>query len=188
MDWLLSIFRIAGASFPVASSFVQLQSEIDSKALRDRVSQLEDPVSHLHDDVPELSQTIYREMKAADSSRLDFSDDFYTKYSRALAVLESKGCIKQQRALGKQCPLGIRLIDPSYIMYMCALEEDGAKMESINKLVDNCPVGEWLDGKTIQKSISLPLPVINAIFQIYEAKNYGLRSKEIGSCKYMGMA
>jgi hypothetical protein len=188
MDWLLSIVRIAGASFPVASSFVQLQAEVDSKALSDRVSRLEDPVSYLHDDVPELSRTIYRKMKTADSSSLDFVDKFYITYSRALAALESQGCIKQERAVGKKCPLGIRLVDPSYIMYMCALEEEGTKMESIIKLVDNCSVGEWLNGKQIQQSISLPLPVISAVFEIYEAKGYGLCSQEIGSCKYMGKA
>jgi elongation factor P hydroxylase len=64
MDWLFSIVRIAGASFPVASSLVQLQSEIDSKTLSKRVEKLDDSVSHLHKDIPELSKLIYQELKS----------------------------------------------------------------------------------------------------------------------------
>ena len=187
MDWLLSIVRIAGASFPVASSLVQLQAEIDSKALLERVDRLEDPVSYLHNDVPELSRLIYQKLKLVNLAKLDFNDDFYNKYSRALAALESHGYIKGGHVLGKKkYAAGIRLVDPSYIMYLCALEEDDDKMTSLIKVVDGCKVGEWLDGNNIQKSINLPLPVIKAVFDIYESKGYGLCSKEIGSTKYMG--
>ena len=112
----------------------------------------------------------------------------FKKYSRALAALESQGCIKQKRAIGKKYALGIRLVDPSFIMYMCALEEDSNKMNSIIKIVDDCSIGEWLNGKSIQASINLPLPVIDAVFQIYESKGYGRCSQEIGSSKYMGKA
>ncbi|MDO8946183.1 MAG: hypothetical protein Q7U88_03375 [Desulfocapsaceae bacterium] len=186
MDWLLSIVRVAGASFPVASSLVQFQAEIDSKALQERVAKLEDPISHLHDSVPELSRQIYRKVKLENSTKLDFEEEFYTKFSRPLAVLESQGCIKGGHALGKNYVAGIRLVDPSYIMYLCAIDEDSEKMESLLKVVDGCEVGRWLDGNEIK--ISLPLLVIQAVFDIYESKGYGICSKEIGSCKYMGKA
>ncbi|MCD4754699.1 MAG: hypothetical protein K8R75_02700 [Deltaproteobacteria bacterium] len=186
MDWLLSIVRVAGASFPVASSLVQLQAEIDSKALLERVAKLEDPVSRLHDDVPELSRQIYRKLKLENSTKLDFDEEFYKKFGRALAVLESQGYIKGGHALGKNYAAGIRLVDPSYIMYLCAIEEDSEKMESLMKVVDGCKVGQWLDGNRIQ--IDLPLPVIKAVFDIYESKGYGLCSQEVGSCKYIGKA
>ncbi len=188
MNWFISIIRVAGASFPVASSLVQLQSEIDSKALLDRVDKLEDPISYLHDDLPELSRHIYKRLKTNNSSKLDFDDEFYKKYSRALAVLESQGYVKGGHALGKNYAAGIRLIDPSYIMYLCALEEDSEKMESLVKIVDKCNIGEWLNGDDIQLSLSLPIPTIKAVFDIYESKGYGLCSKEIGSCKYVGKA
>lgn len=188
MNWFVSIVRVAGASFPVASSLVQLQSEIDSQALLDRVGKLEDPVSYLHDDLPELSRHIYQKLKTNNSSKLDFDDAFYKKYSRALAVLESQGYVKGGHALGKNYAAGIRLIDPSYIMYLCVLEEDSEKMESLIKIVEKCKVGEWLNGDDIQSSLSLPTPTIKAVFDIYESKGYGLCSKEIGSCKYVGKA
>jgi len=186
MGWFFSIIRIAGVAFPVASSLVQLQAEIDSKALQRKVAKLEDPISHLHDDVPEVSRQIYQKLKLLNSVKLDFDDEFYKKFSRALAVIESKGYIKGGHALTKNYATGIRLIDPSYIMYLCALEENEEKMESLVKLVNDCKVGQWLDGKKI--SIDLPLPVIKAVFDIYESKGFGICSKERGSCNYMGKA
>jgi len=188
MDWLLSIVKIAGAAFPVTSSLVQFLAEVDSKALMERVDRLEDPVSCIHDDVPELSRLIYRKLKVEKLTKLDFDDEFYKKYSRALATLESHGFIQGGHVFGKKYAAGIRLVDSSYIMYLCALEEDGEKMESLIKVVKDCEVGEWLDGKNIQTSIDLPLPVIKAVFDIYKSKGYGLCSKEIGSTKYMGKA
>ena len=76
MNWFYSIVRIAGASFPVASSLVQLQSEIDSNALNERVAKLEDPVSNIHCDVPELARIIYQELKQTDGINLSFEEDF----------------------------------------------------------------------------------------------------------------
>lgn len=73
-------------------------------------------------------------------------------------------------------------------MYMCALAEDKQKMEALMKTVDDCPKGKWLDGKQIQKSLGLPLPVIQAVFDIYESKGYGQCSKEKGSSKYLAKA
>ncbi len=188
MDWFLSIVRIAGVAFPVASSLVQLQTEIDSKALKERVARLEDPVSYLHNDVPELSRELYRELKLKNTDKIYFDEQFYSKYSRALAALESQGYIKGSHAIGKRFAAGIRLVDPSYIMYLCALEEDDVKMDALLKVVDNCKVGEWLEGRRIQERVDLPLPVIRAVFDIYESKGYGLCSKEISACQYLGKA
>ena len=188
MDWLMSIVRIAGASFPGASSLVQLQAEIDSKALLERVSRFEDPISFLHELVPEVSKLIYDGIKATNSNKLEFDDSFYEKYSRPLATLESQGFIKGSHAVVKSFAAGLRVTDPSFVMYMCALAENKQKMESLMKIVDDCPKGKWLNGKQIQESLGLPLPVIQAVFDIYEAKGYGLCSKEVGSSKYIAKA
>lgn len=188
MDWFVSIVRIAGASFPVASSLVQLQAEIDSKELLQRVSKLEDPISYLHELVPELSKGIYEAIKSTNSNKVEFDDIFYEKYSRPLAALESQGFIKGGHTLGKSFAAGLRLTDPSFIMYLCALAENKQKMESLINEVDDCPKGKWLNGKAIQESLGLPLPVIQAVFDIYEAKGYGLCSRTIGESQYMGKA
>ncbi len=185
MNWLFSIVRIAGASFPVASSLIQLQSEMDSQALSERVAKLEDPVSHLHEDVPELSRNLYRALKKADSARLYFDDEFYKKFSRALAILESEGCLTGEHSFSKRYHMGIRLMDPSFIMYLCALEENPKKMELLINTVDKCQMGESLNGHKIKDEINLPLPVINSAFEIFESKGYGTRSREIGSSVYL---
>jgi len=188
IDWLMSIVRIAGASFAGASSLVQFQAEIDSKALLQRVSKLEDPISNLHELVPEVSKHIYDEIRSTDSNRVEFDESFYEKYSRPLVALESQGFIKGSHDLIKSFVAGLRVTDPSFIMYLCALAEDKYKMEALIKSVDDCPKGEWLNGKTIQESLGLPLPVVQAVFNIYEEKGYGLCSKEIGASQYMGKA
>jgi len=192
MDWFLSIVRIAGASFPGASSLVQLQGEIDSRALQARVARLEDPISSLQDDVPEVSTRIYERLrqkpKSDDSTKVSFDQEFYKQYSRALAALESHGYIKGGHACDKRYVAGIRLVDPSYIMYLCAREEDSRRMESLIKTVDNCKIGEWLDGNHIADSTDLPLSVIKAVFEIYESKGYGICSGELGSAKNRGKA
>ena len=188
MDWLFSIVRVAGASFPVASSLVQLNSEIESKALLQRVAKLEDPISHLHELVPELSKHIYEEVKKTNSTSVEFSDDFYKKFSRPLAALESQKFIKGGHVIGKQFAVGLSVVDPSYIMYMCALAEESKKMEALINTVDSCGLEKWINGVEIHESLGIPLPVVKAVFEIYETKGYGLCSKTIGESKYKGKA
>lgn len=188
MEWFLKIVRIAGVNFPGAASLVQLQAELDSSAMTSRLEKLEDPISYLHEDVANLAREIYENLKASDSVNLDFSEEFYTRYSRPLTALESAGLISKNSVLGSRIPRGINLIDPSFIMYMCNLAEEPKKMQEIVEIVDRCEVGLWLDGEQLKESIGLPKYVIRALFEIYESKGYGIMSKTIGSCSYMGNA
>ena len=188
MNWLSTIIRVAGSQFPVASALVQLQSELDSDALSQRIKRLEDPVSFLQEDVPTVSKLIYEALKSQNSTSLNFDDDFYTRYSRSLAALHSKGLIASKHRLGRHLPIGIAVVDPSYVMYLCALAEDEAKMTHLVDRVDRCKIGEWLDGHQISQELQLPLPVVKACFSIYEAKGYGLCSHEIGRVSYCGNA
>ncbi len=188
MKWLSTVIRVAGSQFPVASAFVQLQSELDSDALSERIKRLEDPVSFLHKDVPAVSKLLYDGLKFRNSANLDFDDEFYTRYSRSLAALDSKGMLSAKHRLGRHLPIGIEVVDPSYVMYLCALAEDGEKMARLVDRVEGCKVGEWLDGHQISEKLQLPLPVVKACFHIYEAKGYGLCTREIGRVGYSGNA
>lgn len=188
MDWFLKIIRIAGVNFAGAASLVQMQAEIDSAAMKMRLKKLEDPISYLHEDVPELAKKIYLELKTNDSVSLDFTDDFYTKYSRPLAALDSAGLIYRTRVIGSKIPIRTTIIDPTFIMYMCNLAEDTNKMNEIVEIVDRCETGLWLYGDQLKDSVQLPITVIGAVFKIYESKGYGITSKEIGSCKYFATA
>ena len=71
-------------------------------------------------------------------------------------------------------------------MYQCALFESEKSMSELFKIVDKCEAGKWLDGGTISSSLEVSLPVVNAVFDIFVSKGYGLKSGEIGSSKYMG--
>ncbi|MBE4360648.1 hypothetical protein [Vibrio parahaemolyticus] len=188
IDWFCKIVRIAGVNFPGAASFVQFQAELDSIAMSKRIEKLEDPISYLHEDIQEVSKLIYAQLVTCDSVNLDFGDDFYVKYSRPLAALTKSGYISQNNVLGSRIPLGINLIDPSFILYMCAIAGDSKTMAHLVKTVDECPVGQWLNGKVLKEELAIPLYVIRAVFEVYEAKGYGLLSREIGSCNYMGNA
>ena len=188
MDWFFKLVRIAGVNFPGAASLVQLQAEIDSHKMSKLIDSFRDPISFLHEDVQVVSIQIYEQLKIKDSVVLCFTDEFYSKYSRAIAALNSQGLIVKKDAAGYKFPLAIQLADASYIMYMCRLAEDSHKMDKITSIVDKCEIGSWLDGEQLSKEIGLPASVIRSIFSIYESKGYGYLSKEIGTCSYMGQA
>jgi len=191
MDWLLAIVRIAGVSSPLTAWLVQLQAEIDragAKALAERVRKLEDPISGLHPDVPQLVKAIYSAMTDEDEAHIWFDADFYNQFSKSLAVLEARGLIKGEHTIGHRYYDGLRVIDPSFIMYMCALCESDEQMKALIDRVESCERGRWLHGEDIKVELGLPMPVIRACFEIYESNGYGLCSQEIGPPKYAGRA
>ncbi len=183
LDWFLAIIRIAGASFPGATSLVQLQAEIDTDDMKERITKLEDPISLLHEDVPKVSKIIYKKLKEENAIILEFNDEFYDKFSKPLAVLASKDFINAHHTIGNRYQGGIGLSDPSFIMYLCAIAEEYKKMEALHEILEECKIGDWINGKEID--IDLPLPVIRAIFEIYESNGYGICSNEVGTCQYL---
>ena len=61
-------------------------------------------------------------------------------------------------------------------------------LEALVKRLDDCKIGQWLDGRKLAEEIKLPLPVVAASFQIYESKGYGICSAEVGAVRYCGTA
>ena len=188
IDWFLKVVRIVGVNFPVAASFIQLQAEIDSAAISARIEKLEDPISYLHEDVQTVSKVIYLKLCSRDSININLETDEYVTFSRAIAALDSAGCLVKKKKLGSTIPFELSLNNPSFIMYLCMLFEEDYKMEEVLGLVNGCTVGEWLNGVDIGKSIGLPVCVVHSIFKIYEAKGYGFVSNSIGVSKYLGKA
>jgi len=175
---------MAGVSFPVSFAYIQLLNDLDAEKFSERIKKLEDPISFLHDDIPAISEAFYAEIRRTNYDNLKFEDVFYEKFSRPIAVLKSKGFIVCAHALGRRHPLSIRVSDATYIMYLCELFEDSEKMEKLVKIVDDCKIGEWLDGKIIAKNLELPIPVAAAVFDIFEEKGYGIGSDQIDVLKY----
>ncbi len=188
MNWFFKAVRIAGASFPGAGSLVQFQAELDAEALNERIRKLEDPISTLHDDVYDLSKEIYNELRKTDSNSLNFSEMFYTKYGRPLAALSSRNLIKQDNVIGSRIPLGVNLVDPTYILYMAAQFEDQNSMQEIFDIVDRCQIGESVTAEQLGTSLDLPKYVIRSVFEVFESKGFGYRSGGLTKFRYTGKA
>ena len=58
-------------------------------------------------------------------------------------------------------------------------------MDGLVQLMENCTTGQWLRGEDIASDLHLPLPVIKALFQLYEARGLGNFSKETGAVNYL---
>lgn len=185
MDWIAALIRAVGSSFPGASSLVQLNSEIESRNVKERLDRLEDPISSLHPDVQDVSSKIYQAVKSSNSNAVDFDDAFYSSSRRPLAALEAYGAIRGEHALTKQFACGIRITSPAYMLYMAALFESSESMSKLISAVDTCKPGKWLNGDLIASELSLPSPLVRSVFEIYRDKGYGLLSGEIGSNRYM---
>ncbi len=76
------------------------------------------------------------------------------------------------------------------MMYLCHLHlyENSERMESFSRILDECKIGQQLNGKEIANELELPVPVVAACFEVYEAKGYGLCSETIGAVNYCGIA
>lgn len=186
MNWFFSLVKIAGASFPVSASLVQLQAELTSAEFEKRLDALTDPISFLHEDIGRLSRHLYLRMKETNKTSLQFDGGFYSKFGRPLAVLDAHGYIKAMHGLGAPYAAGLRITDPTFIIYLAYHFEDKENMETVHGIVDNCKPNQWLLGAEIKSLVDVPIPVIRAVFEIYESNGYGLLSREIGSCAYMG--
>lgn len=188
MDQFLSLLRIAGASFPGSASLVQLQAELDTKELRRRIEGLEDPIGQVHPDVDDLGRTLYDEVASSGTTKVTLPGELYLRFSWALAALEAAGLVVGGHALGQRYQDGVRITDPTFLLYLARAFGDAPALEHLIAAVDQCVVGRWLDGSQLAQDMSLPLPVVNAVFRVYEAKGYGLVSKTIGESRYRGMA
>ena len=187
MGWFYKFIRVVGAANPVSAMLNQLQAELDSEEFHKRIRKFEDPVSHLHRDVPKISELIYSELTLRDSVNLSFGDDFYEKYGRVLAMLETKSFLSVERAAGHRMPIGVNLTEPSYIAYMCALVEDRQKMEGLIELLEKCEAGRTLNAESLSEEIGLAKYVIRAFFQIYASNGFGYCSGGIKQFKYTAM-
>jgi hypothetical protein len=184
MNWFFAVARVAGSSFPVASSLVQLQAEIDSAATQARLRRLEDPWSAIHPDVREATGIIYDAVRRTGRLPVAFSDDFYERFARVLALLEARGCIRGTHTFQKRFFTGIWLPDPYFFAYVCGLHEEAGTMDQLIARIEDAPRGQWLNGVKIGSALGLPTPVVRAIFEIYANNGLGLLSKEVGTANY----
>lgn len=189
MNWILTIARMLGTATPWTSWLVQLHAELSAEQLDERIGRLEDPISLLHEDVPRLSEAIYAKLGSAESSTVSLDEADYKTFSRPLAVLEAKGLVRGQHAIGKPFAGGLTVSDHSFALYMCARFEAKAKMDKLVDIVDSCRRGMSLRAQDVMKETGLANPIVVAVFKAFESKGLGICSREIGLNQYyMGKA
>lgn len=188
MNWIFSIVRVIGASFPGSASLVQAQAELDSKATQERLRRLEDPISVLHPDVRRVAELIYHGTQTAGLGPISLTDAQYSEFSKALAMLDSQGWIRGTHSLTQQFAAGITLSNSRFVAYMAALFEDPGKMDRLLRLLEDCPSGSWLKGADVASDLELPLRTVRALFDLYAQHGRGLLSNELGTANYMARA
>lgn len=188
VDRFLSLVRVAGASFPGAASLVQLQAEIDVQEMRRRLETLEDPIATIHPDVPAIGRIIYGALGTGMERRVSLEEDQYKRFGRPLAALEAKGLVRGGHTLARRYEDGLWVTDPFFLVYLARAFGDASELASVLAAVDACDPPNWLDGAQLAKECGLPLSVVHAVFQIYEAVGYGITSKTIGESRYRATA
>lgn len=189
MGWLLTIARIAGTTSPFTAWLVQAEAEIKAKDFQTRLERLEDPFSRLHPDVRELGRILYESIQNTDESRVQLDDTRMQRYARALAILKAAGCIEGTSTVGGG-PFygGIYVTDPSFLLYLCTLYEDSDLMDRFVERVEKTPARTSLRGDELSTEYALPLPIVKAVFQVYERRGLGILSKETGTVNYRTLA
>jgi hypothetical protein len=61
-------------------------------------------------------------------------------------------------------------------------------MDALLARVDETPAGTWIHGEPLAEELDLPLPIVQAIFRMYEAKGLGQCSKTVGLVRYLAQA
>jgi hypothetical protein len=188
VEWFFRFVRMAGASNPVSAIFLQIQSEVDAIEVNKRLDSLEDPIISMHDLSYELCKCLYQGMLDGGGFDLNLEDDFYSNYSRPLAIFEAKGYVKRIMGVGCQHVTVVELTDPSFIVYLGRKFADQISIAELYDLVENCQVGEHIDGIQLGNALNVPFLIVRALFQVCQNNGIGLLSNETGTCSYRGIA
>ncbi len=188
IDWFFRLVRIAGACNPASAVLLQFQSEMDSIAVNKRLDSLQDPISSIHDSSYDLCKCLYDGLVTGEPNILDFSKESCINFSRPLAMFETKRYLKRNMVLGYKYATEIELTDPSFALYLGRKFANQISISELYDLVENCEVGESIDGIQLSNSLNLPLILVRSLFQIYQENGLGLLSNESGTCNYRGVA
>lgn len=176
-DWFGLLVRSAGASFPGASSLAHFQGELDMQAIDERLKRFEDPISQLHEDIPEISKRIYDAVKTADGNLLDLEMSTYSECKRSLAILESNGLIRGHHAIGERYACGISIPNTEYLLYLASHFEDATKMKQLLDAVESLSDGKSTRTNELAENHCIPCLVVNAVLQSFVDKGFGRMSK-----------
>lgn len=105
-------------------------------------------------------------------------------FIKELRRYEAAGSITGSHALGADGEFGAGLrLKSAFLVELARRNENPATIAKLEGLIESAE--EPLNGIEVQKSVRLPLTVIDAFFNEYEAQGQGLKSREIGSSLYI---
>jgi hypothetical protein len=135
-----------------------------------------------------IAEQIYAVLRISGTFPVDFPRAFYAEYQRPLALLEGQLYIIGTHTIGVRFFDGIWSNGPAFVLYMCGLFEDPARMNKLLEIVDTAKPGSWLKGDDIAAELILPVAVVRAVFETFHARGLGLLSEEVGVTHYLARA
>ncbi|HEV2047116.1 MAG TPA: hypothetical protein VGQ95_11020 [Chthoniobacterales bacterium] len=145
------------------------------------------PLRHSSSQREELEETLYSLVKKQSqdhpTTHIEFAPAL-KPFIKELRRYEAAGAITGSHALGVdgEFAAGLR-IKSAFLVELARLNEDPKEIAKLEEIIE-CAKGP-LNGLELRKSVCLPLTVIDAFFNEYEAQGQGLKSKEIGSSLYI---
>jgi hypothetical protein len=184
--WFYKVIKMSGNGYPASMLITKILKGTDNITDIEKFQRLEEYFNKSHTDILKVSKFFYKQLLLHDANIIYFSDDFYINYSSSINTLESYGFISASHKEHFDLPLTIILIDPTYIIYLCALFDDDNNMFGLVDLVERCHVGLCLRGNQLKVIFNLPLNVVNSVFEVFAFKGYGIYNRVIDNTSYLG--
>lgn len=168
-------------SLPTARENEGGQSRSRGKEAPDR------PIRQSSSERKELEKLLYSLIKAQPqdhpTTHIDFAPSL-KPFIKELRRHEAAGAITGSHTIGAdgEFSAGLRL-KSSFLVELARLNEDPNTLAKLEELIESAK--EPLNGIELRKSVRLPLTIIDAFFNEYEAQGQGLKSREIGSSLYI---
>lgn len=185
----VSAVKIAAQIFLPTQILAQWLSEIETAQIVERLDRLEDPLANYGPQAKQLSKLLYSLVQAQSqelpaTTHLDWTPKL-EPFIKELRAFEAAGLLTGSHAMGRGGEFvrgGFRL-SPPFIVYLAVLYDDRAKIAKLVEILDDAK--GHLIGKEVQKSVMLPLTVIDAFFSDYAKRGQGHKSGNVGESLYM---
>jgi diguanylate cyclase (GGDEF)-like protein len=184
--WFPKIIGLAGNSFSTSTFIVENLGDIESISEIELLHNLEDFLNKINTDIIKVTNILYKQFLLLDTTKLDFPEDFYTKFSSALNLLVSHGFIILHTDSNAIKPITVTLVDPTYIIVMCVFFADHNSMQELVDIVERCHIDLCLKASQLKVIFNLPIHVVKSVFEIFDSEGFGSFSKTKDDFNYIG--
>ncbi len=153
----------------------------------DLPQRLGEPLAKYGGQAKELSAVLYSLVQTqpqdVPTTHLDW-DSRLEPFKKELRHMEADGLLRGSHAMGPggEFKAGLRL-NRGFVVYLALLHDMSQLIERLATAIDEATV--QLNGRELQKSIELPLTVIDSFFDDYVSRGQGFKSQETGSSLYI---